>query len=215
MSTAKAANNLVLNPKLDKEKLKTFIPIYRTIRSGIVKNIPQHYNEVDLLEFFDAPYKVIEVKRLNRRIRIEGETKYISSRTVCLKFTGQILPKCVYLCRTRHKVYPFVKICFSCYRIGYISKACRGKPRCIFCGKDVHDPKDPCSNRNNSSCCINCKGDPHLISSHDCSVVARHKLILSLVAAENIPLIDARRKIQGTSISTDTRYDFTNFLFLY
>jgi len=70
MSTAKAANNFVLNPKLDKEKLKAFILIYCTIRSGIVKDIPQHYNEADFLEFFDVPYKVVEIKRLNRRIKI-------------------------------------------------------------------------------------------------------------------------------------------------
>jgi len=126
MHSAKAANNLVLNPNLEKENLKAFIPVYRTIRSGIVKDIPQHYDENDLLEFFDSLFKVVEVKRLNRRIRIKGEMKYIPSRTVCLKFVGQILPKYVFLCHTRHEVYPFVpkiKICYSCFRVGHVSKA--------------------------------------------------------------------------------------------
>jgi len=140
MDTAKSANNLVLNPKLSEENLKAFVPVYRTVRSGIIKDIPQHYDESDLLEFLDSPFKVMEVKRLNRRTRIDDETKYIPSRTVCLKFSGQILPKYVYLCRNRFEVSPFipkVKICFSCYRVGHISKACKGKPRCIFCGKDM------------------------------------------------------------------------------
>jgi len=138
MSTAKAANNLVYNSRLEKERFKAFIPIYRPIRSGIVKNISQHFDETGLLEFFDAPYKVTEVKRLNRRVRIDGETKYIPSRTVCLKFAGQILPKYVFFCHSRHEVYPFVpkvKICFSYYKVGHISKACKGKPR-IFYGGD-------------------------------------------------------------------------------
>jgi len=62
-----------------------------SIRSGIVKNIPQHFDEAGLLEFFDAPYKVTEVRRLNRQTRIYGETKYILLRIVYLKFARQIL----------------------------------------------------------------------------------------------------------------------------
>jgi len=98
MKSAKAANSLVQNPKLEKENLKAFIPTYRTVRFGIVKDIPQYFDKAELLQFFDAPYKVIEVKRLNRRLRINGETKYVPSRTICLKFAGQILSKYVYLC---------------------------------------------------------------------------------------------------------------------
>jgi len=41
MSSAKAANNLVLNPKLADNNLRAFIPSYRLIRTGIVKDIPQ------------------------------------------------------------------------------------------------------------------------------------------------------------------------------
>jgi len=59
MISANAANNLVQNPKLEKENvfpfLKAFIPTYRTIRTGIVKDIPQHFDESNLLQFFDSP----------------------------------------------------------------------------------------------------------------------------------------------------------------
>jgi len=54
VSTAKAANDLINNPRLEKEGLKAFVPTYCTIRTGIVKNIPQHFKEADLLEFFDS-----------------------------------------------------------------------------------------------------------------------------------------------------------------
>jgi len=214
MASAKSANNLVLNPNLPKENLKAFVPTYHTIRSGIIKDISQHYEENDLLEFLDSPFKVCEVRRLNRRIRIEGETKYIPSRTVCLKFAGQILPKYVFLCRNRYEIFPFIpkiKICFSCYRVGHISKACKGKPRCIFCGKDPHDNNDSCPERNNPPKCINCHGE-HLASSHDCPMVTKHKTVISLAATENIPLVEARRKItQNNYPPSDPRYDFVNF----
>jgi len=154
MSTAKAANNLTCNSRLEKEGLKAFISIFRTIRSGIIKDISQHFNEVGLLEFFDAPYKVTKIGQLNRRIRIDGKTKYIPSYTVCLKFAGQILSKYVFFCRTRHEVYHFVpkaQICFSCYKIGHINKTCKDKPRCIFCGGDAHESGVTCSSKSNAS----------------------------------------------------------------
>jgi len=147
MKSAEAANKLILDPNLVKHKLKTFVPLYRTIRSGIVRDIPQYLEEADILHFLDSPFKVVEAKRLNRCMKINGEIKYIPSRTVCLKFAGQILPKYVFICRNRSEVSPYIakiKICFACYRVGHISKNCRGKPRCIFCGGDTHDSSSSC-----------------------------------------------------------------------
>jgi len=197
MKSAKAANKLIQDPNLEKHKLKAFVPLYRTIRSGIVRDIPQYLEEADILQFLDSPFKVIEVKRLNRRMKINGEVKYISSRTVCLNFTGQILPKYVFLCRNRYEVSPYIskiKICYACYRIGHISKKCRGNSKCIFCGRDAHDSSSLCPQENNNPCSINCRGG-HLATSHDCPLTVRHKLILFFAASENIPLIDARRII--------------------
>jgi len=34
-------------------------------------------------------------------MRINGEIKYIPSRTICVKFAGQTLPKYVFFCRNR------------------------------------------------------------------------------------------------------------------
>jgi len=76
MKSAKAANKLIQDPNLEKEKLKVFIPKYKTIRTSIVRDIPQHFDESDILQYLDAPYRVIEAKRLNRRMRINGEIKY-------------------------------------------------------------------------------------------------------------------------------------------
>jgi len=162
-------------------------------------------------------HKVIEVKRLNRRMRrmrVNGETNYIPSRTICLKFAGQILSKYVFLCRNRYEVFPFVskvKICFACYRIGHISKNYKGKSRCIFCGGDVHDSASTCSKKNDNFFYVNYQGE-HLVTSHDCPLIVRHKMILSLAASENIPLIEAKRKIiQSTTAPKDMTYDFNNF----
>jgi len=61
MKSAEAANNLVQDPRLEKENLRVFISTYRTIRTGIVRDIPQYFDESDLLQFFDAPFKLVDV----------------------------------------------------------------------------------------------------------------------------------------------------------
>jgi len=159
-------------------------------------------------------FDFIEAKRLNRRMKINGEIKYIPSRTVCLKFTCQILPKYVFLCRNRYEVYPYiskVKICFSCHRISHISKNCRGKSRCLFCGNDVPESPSSCPKKDDNLHWINCQGE-HLVNSRDCPLIMKHRMILSLAASENIPLIEAKRKIlQSTVIPRDITYDYSNF----
>jgi len=110
---------------------------------------------------------------------------------------------------------PRIKICYSCFRVGHISKACKSNPRCIFCGKDPHDKNkedDLCPERNNLPNCINCQGG-HLATSHDCPVVSKHKMVIALSATENIPFVEARRRIQQgiSSVPADPRYDFVNY----
>jgi len=53
MKTVTAANKLNLNFLHNKEKLRVFIPTYRTLRTGIIKDIPQDLDEDDIVEFLD------------------------------------------------------------------------------------------------------------------------------------------------------------------
>jgi len=43
-------------------------------------------------------------------------------------------------------------------------------------------------------------------------MITKHKMILSLAASENIPLVEAKHKIlQNTTVPKDMMYDYTNF----
>jgi len=138
-----------------------------------------------------------------------------------LKFTGQQLPSHIGLFNCRYPVFPFVpkaRICFSCFRIGHLSKACKSSPRCLHCGDSAHTSSKDCPNSSLPAKCINCGGD-HLATSHDCPEVTRHKMALSLAATRNIPYSEARRSVSPPSSSTspfsslpsDPRFDFLNF----
>lgn len=166
LKSAPAANNLVNSPFLELQKLRAFIPSYRVLRTGVIKDIPTGFNDESILKTVESPLKVIEIKRLNRKVRVNGVISYIPSGTVCIKFAGQSLPKHIYLYKTKHDVSPFipnVKIYYSCFRVGHIGSACKGSPRCLTCGNDKHSNESECPLKSSPSVCINYKG-PHLAS---------------------------------------------------
>jgi len=226
-STYEVANRLVDNKSLPSLNLKAFIPSYRVLRCGIVRDVPQDVPIDILKESISSPIKILDLHRLNRRVKSDNEIQYVPSRTLCVKFSGQSLPRYIYLFNCRYPVAPFIpktRICFSCFRVGHLSKACKSHPRCLFCGESAHDSSDSCPIRQAPPKCINCKGD-HLATSHDCIKVIEHKMAHSLAATENISFIDALRTVTSSNSSSsppspfssstpsfsDPRLDYHNF----
>jgi len=68
--------------------LKALIHLY----ADIVRDVPQDFSLDLFKESISSPIKVLEVHRLNRRVKVEGEFKYLPSRTICIKFVVQFLP---------------------------------------------------------------------------------------------------------------------------
>jgi len=203
MRTLDSANRLISNEQLSVYKLKAFIPLHRVLRTGIIRDVPQDVTLEMLWESTSSSVKILELHHLNRRVKIEGELRYLPSRTICVKFAGQFLPPHVLIFGCKYAVSPFVpktRICFSCFRVGHMSKACKSQPRCIYYGKDRHNENE----------------GAHLPTSHDCTFVIRHKMILSLASTENLSISDARKRINETSFNSsspfsDPRFDFGNF----
>jgi len=221
--TYEVANRLVENISLSSYNLKAFIPSYRVLRCGIIRDVPQDVPIDTLKESISSPIKILDLHRLNRRVKTDNEIRYIPSRTLCIKFSGQSLPQYIYFFNCRYSVTPFIpktRICFSCYRVGHLSKSCKSRPRCLFCGEPAHDSPDSCPLRLAPKC-INCKG-VHLATSHECIKVIEHKMAHSLAATENISFTDALCSINSSSpyssppssspsSLSDPRFDFQNF----
>jgi len=149
-----------------------------------------------------SPIKILEIRRLNRRIKVGNDFQYVPSRTICIKFAGQSLPSHIYFYNCRYPVYPFIpkaRICYACFRIGHLRKTCKSKPCCLFYGDPTHEPPGDCANRPTSLKCLNSGGN-HLVTSHDCPEVIKHKMALSLAANENISYLDARRSVNFSSL---------------
>jgi len=115
----------------------------------------------------------------------------------------------------RYPVSPFIpktRICFFCFHVGHLSKTCKSRSRCIYSGKASHNMGEECTLKSSPPCCINCK-DVHLPISHNCPTVIKHKMAVSLVSTENIPIEKKKIAVSLSSDSasfTDPRYDFQN-----
>ncbi|XP_077255592.1 uncharacterized protein LOC143893753 [Temnothorax americanus] len=77
--------------------------------------------------------------------------------------------------------------------VGRISKACRGNPRCIYCGGSKHDEGIDCPSKDSARKCIIC-GGAHLATSFNCERVINLRKAYSLAAAENM-LFETKKKI--------------------
>ncbi|XP_029679427.1 uncharacterized protein LOC115245303 [Formica exsecta] len=124
----------------------------RTSRQGIIRNIPLEFTEEEIKKEIVCPYDIVNVRRLNRRSSTLsdsglGSVNYIPSKTVCIAFKGQVLPKYIFFCMVRYDVTPFISkisICSSCLRYGHTSTQCKGHLRCSHCAERSHEEGSSC-----------------------------------------------------------------------
>lgn len=141
LKTAEAANKLVDTQPLAPKNLKIFIPAFKVMRVSIIRNVPQDLDINSIKDHIESPHKILDIERLNRRVKDGDNFVLQPSRTIRLKFKGQILPNYISIYRVKHDVFPFItkiRIYYSCFRIGHVSNFCKSKPRCIHCSMDRH-----------------------------------------------------------------------------
>jgi len=100
----------------------------------------------------------------------------------------------------------------------HVSKSCKSKSRCLLCEDAKHVSPEFYPRAQTSHSCINCFGD-HLAMSYLYPQVIKHKMILSLTSAKNIPYSEAKKSISFPSHNSsspssqlsDPRYDLVNF----
>lgn len=89
-----------------------------------------------------SPYRIMEVKRFQRKIIVNNERKLIPKQTVLLTFEGNILASRVFINYVACKVEPYVQRvtqCFKCLRFGHVVKQCNSTSNlCINCSKEKY-----------------------------------------------------------------------------
>lgn len=163
------AANLIKNLNIINENdVEAYIPGYMTHRQGIIRNVDVSESDEDLLAAMRCNVKVINVRRMIKKVLVNGETQMKKLGTCVVQFEGQQLPEHVYIWSTRCTVTPYVYPviqCFKCLRIGHLSKQCKGVQRCKNCGEN-HDI-ETCSSENKIYCVL-CKSNNHNSTNRQC-----------------------------------------------
>lgn len=205
-SNKSAANDAIKNRFLRESGFTAYIPKYKISRKGVIHQIPLDIPMEEILLWCNVENSKVKLQEAYRLKRKNKKTNsWVESKTVRITFQGEKLPDHItfYRINIRVRAYiPAVRICFKCGRIGHISKFCDEAKVCLSCStthlKEGKDSKF-CIN---TKTCINCNGNHSSIDS-SCPEFQKRKEINKIMATENIPYLEAKRKIEGNSSATN------------
>lgn len=133
-----AANNLLKNEKLLNKGYKIYIPINQITCNGIIRRLNPDLSIDEIKNMIRSPFKVLVIKRLNRKILNENDKtiEYKPTGTLLITFEGTIPPTNLSISYLSFNVTPHippVTQCFKCLVYGHNKNQCRGNKKCLYC----------------------------------------------------------------------------------
>lgn len=195
--------NLFLKGRIPNDlKLNAFIPKYNITKTGIIFDIPTHFDEQYLMENLESDLPIIGVFRCQKRkVMLGRKTKeWIPSNTVKVTFRGQMVPDEVIFGYSKRKVKPDVPNvvqCYRCMRFGHILKFCKQHTiTCSHCGTQHElDPNVPCTKPTK---CFHCHSDSHDALFKECPEYLRNHLIKESMYYNNMTFFEANELFPRT-----------------
>ncbi|XP_024879367.1 uncharacterized protein LOC112459488, partial [Temnothorax curvispinosus] len=163
------------NKFIKDEGFITYIPKYKLTRQFVIRNIPLDLSLAELktvIEEENQDILISDLFRLKRRDRTTGI--WSDSEAVCVQKLGEELPDHIKIYRTIVHTSPF--------------------QRCLQCGSKDHvsSKERPCSETKK---CINCE-EEHATSDRKCLKFMKNLEIAKVMAADNLPFMEARALVQ-------------------
>lgn len=199
------ANNFLFNPQLNANGIISYIPQNFLTCKGIIKNVSSSINEEDLIQYAVSTSKIIEARRLNRKL-VEGKSiSYVPSNTILLTFDGKKKPDEISIFACFAKVHPYIQPlneCHNCLRFGHSMRVCKSKTRCSNCG-DSHN-NDSCSN---ATKCVFCH-EEHQAFYKECKEYNRQSKLRELMTFHELSYLEAA-KLCPPLIKNPSKDNFT------
>lgn len=188
----RAANEMINNDLLTKNGLLAYVPKFYTQKKGLVRMVDTFFSDDYLLRNIECNRKVLEVKRLERKVvDEEGKEKLVKRQMVVISFQGNELPQCIRINGVNFHVEPYIHPvvqCHKCLRYGHISKLCKNDDSCCKKCSRVHNDGD-CDGVTR---CLYCKTDGnHSTMSKQCPIYLKQRRIKELMAKQNLSFKEA------------------------
>lgn len=201
--SAREANDFVLNPLLKELNLGVLIPDRFIQKYCIIRNVPLSFTYSDIISEIEDNngLEVISVYRFNRR---DAAGKFSPSLTIKIGIMSPDFPKEIKMFGSlvETEVYvPPLRQCKNCGRLGHIASRCKGKKRCLLCGRAIICDDDNCREQKCESClvttfckdecvnprCINCNASDHSAeNSKVCPVWKKEVEIREVMTISNL-----------------------------
>lgn len=210
-----AANQMINNELLTKNGLIAYIPKFYTQKKGLIRMVDTFFSDEFLLGHIESEKKVLEIKRLERKvIDNEGKEKIVKRQLVVLSFQGNSIPQCVRINGVNFPVEPYIHPvvqCRVCLRYGHISKLCKNTETCCKKCGEVHKENE-CDDVVR---CIYCKTSDHPTISRQCPVYLKQRRIKERMAMQNLSFKEAEAIENNPSyakVATNNRFQILNNL---
>lgn len=207
-----AANKLIGNELLLKNNLVAYIPKFFTHRKGVIRFVDTFFSEDYLLNNIECDQKVIEVKRMKKKITDSntGASTLVDRQVIIVSFFGTSLPKYIringVIFDVEGYIYPVIQ-CGKCLKYGHTYNQCRNvKQVCKKCG----------GNHIASECdkdlpyCIYCNSESHSSVDKNCPVYVKQKRIKQIMSEKNLSFREAEsiEKLPTyANVSTSNKYE--------
>lgn len=159
-----AANSFLVDNRIKKRGLKPFLPRTALEIYGVVRGVPECFNEYDILKNARSAATIVSVMRFKRKDPLNDNT-YIPTTTIKIGFSGNDVPKEIIFEHTKLNVdiyIPPLRQCVNCGRLGHTKLGCKSDKRCLQCGKTE------CSNKEcDTNACILCGRNGHSSKDKD------------------------------------------------
>ena len=97
------ANSFIINSILHKNCYVASIPTFNITRMGVVTGVPTDLNEEEAQKYLQVPSgcgEILKVRRISRKVVIDGVTEFKATEPCVLTFDGQVLPQRAFCCYT-------------------------------------------------------------------------------------------------------------------
>lgn len=193
------ANSFIKSKINGLDKYNIYIPQHLMSSTGVVM-IDRNVSDKEIMEnLIVYNRKIIQVRRLNKRVVNESRIAYEPSAWVAVTIDGTTLPKFATIYKNYLEFRTFTRqivICNRCLYYGHSTTNCKSsKPRCTKCSSEEHGV-DECEC--DDTYCFHCKTNDHSpIQKNKCREFEKQKRIKEMMTQYNISFEEARMAYNG------------------
>lgn len=164
LNSYSAANKLITQTNfIGIPEYKVYLPLSFVTTTGVIRNIPSYYSEIEILQNITSTIPILGIERLTSW---DFENKIAKpSTSIKISFRSTNIPDKVYIAFNPVKVELFIQrplFCRKCLTYGHPVKYCKSKiPRCGNCSEPEHDTQNMCQTK-----CAFCTKIPSLPNNH-------------------------------------------------